>query len=159
MSDPIGDYASRLTEALRQRGIDDPRFVSESREHLLDMVADGRRRGLSPEEAEREAFERFGAPEIVAAHAVSEGDRPMTRLAAVLTTVWQRKWWILAPAAVTALVTSLATPYLIPTRYRSETTILIAKQRVPADRLESPRRAALAVPPGCACGNRLKKRA
>jgi uncharacterized protein involved in exopolysaccharide biosynthesis len=133
MSDPIDDYADRLTQALRQRGIDDPRIIAEAREHLLDMVVDGRRRGLSLEEAEREAFERFGAPEIVAAHAVSEGYRPMSRLAAALDMMWHRKWWILAPAVVTALVTSIATSYVLPTRYRSQATIRVIAPRVPED--------------------------
>jgi uncharacterized protein involved in exopolysaccharide biosynthesis len=143
MSDPIDDYANRLTQALRDRGIDDPRIIAEAREHLLDMVAEGRRRGLAPDEAERDAFERFGAPEIVAAHAFSEvgrgsrsgpgGGRSMSRLAAALDTMWQRKWWILAPTVVTALVTSMASTYLLPTRYRSEAVIQIVPQRVPAD--------------------------
>jgi uncharacterized protein involved in exopolysaccharide biosynthesis len=132
MPDPMDDYIGRLAQALRQRGIDDPRFVSESREHLLDMVAEGRRRGLSLEEAERDAFERFGAPEFLAAHAVSEGDRPMSRLAVALDTIWQRKWWILVPAGVAAMVTTVAATYLLPTRYRSEAVISISAQRLPA---------------------------
>jgi uncharacterized protein involved in exopolysaccharide biosynthesis len=144
MSDPIDDYANRLTQALRQRGIDDPRVVSESREHLLDMVAEGRRRGLSLDEAGREAFDRFGAPEIVAAHAVSPGvgrgsrsspggDRLMSRLAAALDTIWQRKWWILVPAGVAAMVTTVAATYLLPMRYRSEAVIRVLAPRVPAE--------------------------
>jgi uncharacterized protein involved in exopolysaccharide biosynthesis len=133
MSDPIDDYANRLTQALRQRGIDDPRFVSESREHLLDTVADGRRRGLTLDEAEREAFDRFGAPETVAAHAVSEGDRSMSRLAAALDTIWQRKWWILVPAGVAAMITTVAATYLLPVRYRSEAVIRVLAPRVPAE--------------------------
>jgi uncharacterized protein involved in exopolysaccharide biosynthesis len=133
MSDPTDDYANRLTQALRQRGIDDPRIIAEAREHLLDMVAEGRRRGVSLEEAEREAFDRFGAPEIVAAHAVSEGDRPMSRLAAALETVWRRKWWILAPTVVTAVLTTVASYYLLPTRYRSEAVIHVTAPRLPAN--------------------------
>jgi uncharacterized protein involved in exopolysaccharide biosynthesis len=144
MSDPIDDYANRLTQALRQRGIVDPRIVAEAREHLLDTVAEGRRNGLSLEEAEREAFDRFGAPEIVAAHAVSEGvgrgsrsspggGQPMSRLAATLDTVWQRKWWIVVPAAVAAMITTVAATYLLPTRYQSEAVIILSRPRVADD--------------------------
>jgi uncharacterized protein involved in exopolysaccharide biosynthesis len=133
MADPIDDYATRLAQALAARDIVAPRIVAEAREHLLDMVAEGRRRGLSPGEAERDAFDRFGAPEIVAAHAVSEGDRPMSRLAAAFDTMWQRKWWILVPAGVAAMVTTVAATYLLPTRYRSESIIVLTKPRVPEE--------------------------
>jgi uncharacterized protein involved in exopolysaccharide biosynthesis len=133
MTDPIDDYAARLTQALRQRGIDDPRIVAEAREHLIDAVANARRRGLTLEDAEGEAFERFGTPEIVAAHAVSTGDRPMSRIAAALDMMWQRKWWILVPAGVAAMVTTVAATYLVPMRYRSEAVIRVLAPRVPAE--------------------------
>ena len=59
---PVDDYVLRLERALRQRGCDDPRIVAEAREHLVDRVEDGRARGLSIEDAQQEALERFGAP-------------------------------------------------------------------------------------------------
>ncbi len=91
---PVDAYLRRL---LRQRGLEDAPIVAEAREHLVDAVEDGRRRGLSVDDAGREAFERFGAPEAVAAHVVPERNRMMNRFAAVLDTMWHRKWWILAP--------------------------------------------------------------
>ena len=57
----------------------------------------------------------------------------MTRLTAALDTVWQRKWWIVAPTVITALVTGAAASYLLPARYRSEAIIHITPQRVPED--------------------------
>jgi hypothetical protein len=107
---------SRLTRELKTRGLEDARIVEEAREHLVDAVEDGRRRGLPIEAAEQEAFERFGAAETIAAHAVMERERNMNRLAVLLGTVWLRKWWILVPTVLTALVTSAASSYFLPTR-------------------------------------------
>lgn len=133
MTGPLDDYVIRLERALRQRGRADPRIVAEAREHLVDAVDDGRARGLSIDEAEREALERFGAPEILAAHAAAERDQMNTGFAAVGNRVWDCKWWILAPTALTAVLTSVLSYYFLPARYRSETTILVVSQRVPAD--------------------------
>ena len=129
----IDDYVSRLERELRQRGlVDAPRIVDEARDHLVDAVEDGQRCGLSVEDAEREALERFGAADIVAAHAVSERDRTMDRLAAFLETVWHHRWWILAPTALTAVVTSVMSYYFLPTRYQSESVVRIVSPRVSA---------------------------
>jgi uncharacterized protein involved in exopolysaccharide biosynthesis len=128
---PLDDYLNRLERELRERGVEDARIVEEAREHLVDAVEDGRQRGLSVGDAARDAVERFGAPEIVAAHVTSEKDRTMNRFAAVLDTVWHRKWWILAPTVLTAVLTSVVSYYFLPTRYRSESSILIT--RVPTD--------------------------
>jgi hypothetical protein len=135
---PVDDYLRRLARELRQRGLDEARIVAEAREHLVDAVEDGRQRGLSVEEAEREAFERFGAPETVAAHGAPERDRMMGRFAVVLETVWHRKWWILAPTVLAAVVTSVASYYLVPTRYRSESVIRIMSPRVPGESARLP---------------------
>ena len=70
---PVDAYLSRLQRELRRLGIEDARIVEEAREHLLDAVEDGRQRGLSIDDAEREAFERFGAPEAVAAQVFAKG--------------------------------------------------------------------------------------
>ena len=128
---PVDAYLDRLERELRHRGVRDARIVEEAREHLLDAVESGRQRGLSVDDAEREALERFGAPETVGAYVAPERDRMMNRLAPVLDTVWHRKWWVLAPAVLTAVLTSVASYYFLPTRYRSESSILIT--RVPAD--------------------------
>jgi uncharacterized protein involved in exopolysaccharide biosynthesis len=122
---PLDAYLSRLARELRQRGLEDRRIVAEAREHLIDAIEDGRQRGLSVDEAEREAFERFGAPEIVAAHVVPEREHMMNRFAAVVDTMWNRKWWILAPTVLTAVMTSVMSYYFLPTRYRSESSIRI----------------------------------
>ena len=132
----VEDYVSQLERELRRRGIDDPRILAEAREHLLDAVEDGRQRGLPVEEAEREALERFGAPGIVAAHAEEEREH-MTGFLGALRRAWQRKWRILAPAALAAIITSVTSYYFMPVRYRSETTILVVPQRVPESYIRS----------------------
>jgi hypothetical protein len=127
----LDDYLRRLERELRQHGLEDRRMLDEAREHLVDAVEEGRHRGLSDADAEREALERFGAPEAIAAHMLAERDRIMDRFAAALDTVWHRKWWILAPTALAAVITSVASYYLLPIRYRSESTILVVSARVP----------------------------
>ena len=131
MSDLVNDYIVRLEQQLRQRGIVDPRVLAEAREHLLDAVEDGRQRNLSIADAEHEAVERFGAPEIVAAHILEERERMKSGVAGALSTVWQRKWWILVPTVFAAAITGLASDYFQPVRYQSATTILFVPQRVP----------------------------
>jgi len=54
----------------------------------------------------------------------------MTQLAAALNTVWHRKWWILVPTVLAAVVTSVTSYYFLPPRYRSEATILVVPPRV-----------------------------
>jgi hypothetical protein len=53
-------YLQRLQRQLRKHGLLHARIVDEAREHLLDAIEDGVRRGLSVEAAEREACSRFG---------------------------------------------------------------------------------------------------
>ena len=129
----VDDYLTRLERALRQRGGEDARIIDEAREHLVDAMEDARQRGLSVDDAVREAFERFGAPEVVAAHAVPDGELVMRRIVSVVGTVWHRRWWILAPTVLTALMTSVASYYFLPPRYRSEATIQIVSARVTAE--------------------------
>jgi hypothetical protein len=138
MPGPVDDYLRRLAGELRQRGLDEARIVAEAREHLVDAVEDGRQRGLSLEEAEHDAFERFGTPEAIAAHVIPERHRMMNRFPAVLETAWHRKWWILAPTVLTAVVTSVASYYFLPTRYRSESIIRIVSPRVPGESARLP---------------------
>jgi uncharacterized protein involved in exopolysaccharide biosynthesis len=128
----VETYLQQLARQLRRRGLEDSRIVEEAREHLADAVADGQARGLSLEDAEREAFERFGAPEIVAAHVLAE-DHMSNRISAGLQAVWYRKWWILVPTVLTAIATSVMTYYFLPIRYRSEATIRATAARVPPE--------------------------
>jgi hypothetical protein len=65
-------YLQQLERELRTRGLPDRRIVDEAREHLVDTIEEGLRRGLSIDVAEHEAFVRFGAPETVAARFATE---------------------------------------------------------------------------------------
>jgi len=87
MSVRLEAYLSRLEYELRKHGLVDTRIVDEVREHLLDGVDAGLRRGLSADAAEREAFGRFGAPETVAAGFAKERYRMLKRLVIVLSKI------------------------------------------------------------------------
>jgi HAAS len=87
MSVRLEAYLSRLEYELRKHGLVDTRILDEVREHLLDAVDAGLRRGLSADAAEHEAFVRFGAPETVAAGFASERYRMLKRLVNVLSTI------------------------------------------------------------------------
>jgi hypothetical protein len=110
-------YVSRLVRELKTRGLEDARLVEEAREHLADAIEDGRRRGLSIDAAAHEAFDRFGAPEVLAAYIATEKEGSMNRLTVLLGTVWLRKWWIVVPSVLTAFVTITASYYLLPARF------------------------------------------
>ena len=125
MTNGVDDYLRRLERELGRLGLHDASIVDEARDHLVDAVDAGMKRGLAEDDAEREALERFGAPELIAAHAASERNRMTNRLGGAFQTMWARKWWILAPTVVTAAVTSLMTSYLLPTLYRSEMVIQV----------------------------------
>ena len=135
--EPLDDYLSRFERALRQRGVDDARMLDEVREHLLDAVEDGRRRGLSDDDAAREAFERVGAPEILAAHVVLEREQTMSRVAAVFQKAWDRKWWLLVPTVLIAVTTSVLSYYFLPIRYRAESVVQVFSPRIPAEYVRS----------------------
>jgi hypothetical protein len=60
-------FLAQLASEFRKRGVDDTRLVEEAREHLVDIIDEGIRHGLSAEAAEHQAFTRFGHPELVAA--------------------------------------------------------------------------------------------
>jgi len=72
MNAAVEAYLADLARELRKRGLFASRFVEESRGHLVDAVEAGRHRGLTPEAAEQEALERFGAPGMVAAQFAAE---------------------------------------------------------------------------------------
>jgi hypothetical protein len=84
-------YLIRFERELAGHGVADPRVIEEARGHLVDAIEHGLQRGLSNEAAEREAIERFGAPETVAAKFASE------RLRA-------RNWWVLLGMAIRRLL-------------------------------------------------------
>ena len=134
----LDTYVSRLAGELKTRGLEDARIVEEAREHLVDAVEDGRRRGLSIDAAEHEAFERFGAPEAIAANVVRERASSMNRFAILLGTVWLRKWWILVPTVLTALVINAGSYYFPATRDQAAGAI----RMVPAGVLGEDERAA-----------------
>ena len=127
-SGPLDTYLQELQRALGERGLDDPRIVDEAREHLVDAVEDGVRRGLDRAAAERQAVERFGAPGVIVAQALPPRSPVMDRLTTTLDTIVHQWRWIAAATAVAALVTSAASYRLLPTRYRSETVIAIVPE-------------------------------
>jgi len=71
-------YLIQLARELRKHGLSDGRIVEEAREHLVDAIEEGLRRGLSIEAAEREAFARFGPAAMVAADSAT-GRYPMLK--------------------------------------------------------------------------------
>jgi len=121
----IDDYLERLHRELRQLGQVDSRLIDEVHDHLADAIDDGIRRGLTAEEASREAFERFGTPEFIARSSIREKTDMRNWLTAVSATLWRWKWWLIAPAIVMAVGTSVYSSYFLPLRYRSETVIQI----------------------------------
>ena len=66
MKDRIQAYLYELKRALWLRGLADAESLAEIESHLLEAVEEGQQRGLSPEEAERQALERFGSVKVVA---------------------------------------------------------------------------------------------
>jgi len=62
-------------------------MVEEAREHLVDAIEEGLKRGLSVDAAEREAIARFGLPESVAAHFANERHPMLNRLIVILTRI------------------------------------------------------------------------
>src|SRR5262249_35021272 len=132
-SDALETYLRQLDRELAARGMWSPRIIEEAREHLVDALEDGLRHGLSRDVAEREALERFGAAETIAAHVEAER-HGMTkwkdRFASSLGAMWRRRWWILVPAVLSAAATTVASYHLLPTQYQSEASIIVVPQRV-----------------------------
>jgi HAAS/Chain length determinant protein len=115
-------YLARLRRELRRRWLDDDRFVEEAREHLVDRIEDGVQRGLSRDAAEQDALRGFGSPEAIADCAAAER-YPMWNRWGVFAVIWDRKWWIVVPTIATAVLAIIASPYVVPVRYRSEAFI------------------------------------
>jgi capsular polysaccharide biosynthesis protein len=121
-------YLRELARALHERGHAAVRIVAEAREHLADAVEDGLRRGLSREDAEREAVERFGPPDLIAAQAPPVRSRTMSRLTASLDTIVGHWRWLTAATAVAAVLAGAVSYYVLPTFYRSESVIVVTRQ-------------------------------
>jgi uncharacterized protein involved in exopolysaccharide biosynthesis len=130
-SGPIDSYLRELERVLRERKLEADRIVEEAREHLADDVEDGIRRGLTRTDAEREAVDRFGPYDVIAAHAAPARHPVVARATAALDRILLRWRWISAATAIAALLTSVVQFYVLPTRYRSESVIAIVAQPVP----------------------------
>ncbi len=65
MSKRIQTYLRALKCQLWWRGVFDHESMAEVESHLLETVEAGMRRGLSTEESERQALERFGSVKVV----------------------------------------------------------------------------------------------
>jgi hypothetical protein len=63
---PVEEYLDRLLIELRGSARDVRRILAETEEHLRDATAEGVAEGLSEEEAQRRAVDRFGPPRVVA---------------------------------------------------------------------------------------------
>ncbi|MDN3355867.1 permease prefix domain 1-containing protein [Actinomadura sp. DC4] len=94
MSD-IDRYLDRLLAELRGSPADVRRVLTEAEEHLREAARDGVEEGLTEEEAQRRAVERFGPPRVVA-----------RRFDGVLRSgeVVRALAWALAPLAAVGLI-------------------------------------------------------
>jgi capsular polysaccharide biosynthesis protein len=125
---PLDAYLRALASALHERGHAAARIVAEAREHLADAVEDGLRRGLTREDAEREAVERFGPPDLIAAQAPPVRSRTMSRLTAALDSIVGNWRWMTGATAVAALLAGTVSYYVMPAFYRSESMIAVIPQ-------------------------------
>lgn len=73
----VANYLAALDKELRRQGVPSGRFMEETRGHLADAVEAARARGLSQEEAEREAVARYGDAPMVAAKFASQKNRTL----------------------------------------------------------------------------------
>jgi len=65
MAKQVESYLRALKRQLWLRGLLDPDLLDEAEGHLLESVEAGIYRGLSVEESERQALERFGSVKVV----------------------------------------------------------------------------------------------
>ena len=76
----IQAYLRKLERQLWLRGLSDADILAEIRNHLLESVGAGLHQGLSPEDAEQRALERFGSVRIVAGTFEKERNNLMQKL-------------------------------------------------------------------------------
>lgn len=65
MANQIESYLRALKRQLWLRGLFDPESLAEVESHLLEAAEAGLRRGLSVDESEKQALERFGSVKVV----------------------------------------------------------------------------------------------
>lgn len=65
MSKQVQAYLKSLKRQLWLRGVFDPESLEEAESHLLEAVEAGLHRGLSMDESERQALQRFGSVQVV----------------------------------------------------------------------------------------------
>jgi hypothetical protein len=76
----IRSYLSALQRRLWMLGVFDSEYLAEVESHLLEAVESGMRQGMSAEEAERWAVERFGPIKVVARGFANERKNKMQNL-------------------------------------------------------------------------------
>jgi len=59
-------FLHALDQELSRRGLSDKDTLAEVESHLLDSIDQGLSQGLSPEQAQQRALERFGSPSLLA---------------------------------------------------------------------------------------------
>jgi uncharacterized protein involved in exopolysaccharide biosynthesis len=122
----LDDYLRALEDALRGRGLEPSRIVDEAREHLVDAIEEGLRRGLAQEDAERDALDRFGPPHLLAAQAPTPRSYAMARMTNALDAVIGNWRWMTGATALAAIVAGGAAYYWLPAQYRSESVIAVS---------------------------------
>lgn len=66
MASPVERYIAAVRETLRHDPLLARRVCEEVGDHLAEVVAEGRRQGMSQHDAEQQAVHRFGSPETMA---------------------------------------------------------------------------------------------
>jgi hypothetical protein len=82
-ADRIRDYLCSLRFSLWLGGLEHADTLAELESHLREAVEQGRQAGLAPDEAERQALERFGSVKTIAS-AFQERKAPMQKILLVL---------------------------------------------------------------------------
>jgi len=124
----LDEYLRALEDALLGRGLDPSRIVDEAREHLVDAIEEGLRRGLTREDAERAALERFGPPQLLAAQAPTPRSYTMARLTHALDVAIGNWRWMTGATALAAIVAGAVSYAVLPAFYRSESVISVVSQ-------------------------------
>ncbi len=83
----IREYLRRLERRLWIQGLADRETMQEIESHLREAMESGLQRGLSPEEAEKNAVERFGSVKEMSAMFEKEGNPMMQRILLVIAVV------------------------------------------------------------------------
>ena len=83
-TNPIKAYLRALQNDLWMRGMTDDETLAEIESHLMEAVERGQAHGLSLEDAERQALERFGTVKIVRKAFEKERKSPMQKVLLIL---------------------------------------------------------------------------